>query len=127
MITAAKSRCRSSTAASTPANFTGKDVSLCAVSVIPKLAARTHHEMTDEEIEGIIADFVAAGVRVREAGFDAVQLHGAHGYLFSQFASTLFNHRTDKWGGSPGKPAAFSPGSNQPSPKSAGTGLSHPD
>jgi len=82
-------------------NFTGKDVSLCAVSVIPKLSARTHHEMTDEEIEGIMADFVAAGVRVREAGFDAVQLHGAHGYLFSQFASTLFNNRTDKWGGSP--------------------------
>jgi 2,4-dienoyl-CoA reductase-like NADH-dependent reductase (Old Yellow Enzyme family) len=82
-------------------NFTGKDVSLCAVSVIPKLAARAHHEMTDEEIEGIIADFVAAGVRVREAGFDAVQLHGAHGYLFSQFASSLFNKRTDKWGGSP--------------------------
>jgi 2,4-dienoyl-CoA reductase-like NADH-dependent reductase (Old Yellow Enzyme family) len=78
-----------------------KDVSLDAVSVIPKLAARPHHEMTDEEIESIIADFVAAGVRAREAGFDAVQLHGAHGYLFSQFASTLFNHRTDKWGGIP--------------------------
>jgi 2,4-dienoyl-CoA reductase-like NADH-dependent reductase (Old Yellow Enzyme family) len=78
-----------------------KDVSLCAVSCIPKLAARTHHEMTNEEIEGIIADFIASGVRVREAGFDAVQLHGAHGYLISQFISPLFNHRTDRWGGSP--------------------------
>ena len=83
------------------ANFTGKELSFCAVSEIPKLAARPHHEMTDEEIEGVIADFVAAGVRVREAGFDAVQLHGAHGYLISQFASPLFNKRTDKWGGSP--------------------------
>ena len=82
-------------------NFTGKDISLCAVSFIPKLAEREHHEVTDGEIEGIIADFVAAGVRVREAGFDAVQLHGAHGYLMSQFASPLFNHRTDRWGGSP--------------------------
>ena len=82
-------------------NFTGKDISLCAVSYIPKLAERVHHEMTDEEIEGIIADFVAAGIRVREAGFDAVQLHGAHGYLMSQFASPLFNHRTDRWGGNP--------------------------
>ena len=82
-------------------NFTGKEISLCAVSYIPKLAERVHHEMTDAEIEGIIADFVAAGIRVREAGFDAVQLHGAHGYLMSQFASPLFNHRTDRWGSSP--------------------------
>ena len=82
-------------------NFTDKPVSLCAVSYIPKLAERVHHEMTEDEIEGIIADFVAAGLRVREAGFDAVQLHGSHGYLMSQFASPLFNHRTDKWGGSP--------------------------
>ncbi len=77
-----------------------KGIDLCAVSKLPDVE-RKHHEMTDEEIEGIIADFVAAGVRVREAGFDAVQLHGAHGYLFSQFASPLFNHRHDRWGGSP--------------------------
>jgi 2,4-dienoyl-CoA reductase-like NADH-dependent reductase (Old Yellow Enzyme family) len=57
--------------------------------------------MTDEEIEGIINDFVAAGVRVRAAGFDAVQLHGAHGYLISQFTSPIYNQRTDRWGGSP--------------------------
>ena len=61
---------------------------------------RPHREMTDGEIEQIIEDFVAAAVRVREAGFDAVQLHGAHGYLMSQFASPLYNHRTDRWGGS---------------------------
>ena len=77
-----------------------KGFDLCAVSALPNVA-RKHHEMKDEEIEGIIADFVAAGVRVCEAGFDAVQLHGAHGYLFSQFASPLFNHRSDRWGGSP--------------------------
>jgi len=81
-------------------NFTQKEISLCAVSAMPKLS-RVHHEMTDEEIETVIADFVTAGVRVREAGFDAVQLHGAHGYLFSQFASPLYNLRTDRWGGSP--------------------------
>jgi len=61
---------------------------------------RAHREMTDEEIEGIMSDFVAAAVRGREAGFDAVQLHGAHGYLMSQIQSTIFNHRTDRWGGS---------------------------
>lgn len=61
---------------------------------------RPHREMTGEEIEGIIRDFSAAAIRVREAGFDALQLHGAHGYLMSQFASPLFNQRTDRWGGS---------------------------
>ena len=79
----------------------GKDLSLCAVSSLPKFAGKLHHEMTDEEIEGIIDDFVSAGVRVRDAGFDAVQLHGAHGYLITQFMSPVYNQRTDKWGGSP--------------------------
>ena len=83
-----------------------KGIDLCAVSALADVV-RKHHEMTDEEIEGIITDFVAAGVRVREAGFDAVQLHGAHGYLFSQFASPLFNHRHDRWGGSPKKRRRF--------------------
>jgi len=68
---------------------------------------RPHREMTDGEIEQIIEDFGAAAVRVREAGFDAVQLHGAHGYLMSQFASPLFNHRTDRWGGSAGNRRRF--------------------
>ena len=70
-----------------------------AVSTIPELGT-PHREMAGEEIESIIADFVAAAVRGREAGFDAIQLHGGHGYLMSQFLSPLFNHRTDKWGGS---------------------------
>ena len=58
-----------------------------------------HRELTDEEIEGIISDFTSAAVRARKAGFDAVQLHGAHGYLLSQFLSPLYNFRTDRWGG----------------------------
>jgi 2,4-dienoyl-CoA reductase-like NADH-dependent reductase (Old Yellow Enzyme family) len=69
-----------------------------AVSAIPEWGT-PHREMAGEEIESIITDFVAAAVRGREAGFDAIQLHGAHGYLMSQFLSPLFNHRTDKWGG----------------------------
>lgn len=70
-----------------------------AVSTMSEVST-PHREMTGEEIESIIADFVAAAVRGREAGFDAIQLHGAHAYLMSQFLSPVFNHRTDQWGGS---------------------------
>jgi len=83
--------------------------------------------MTGMEIEGIIADFVVAGVRVREAGFDAVQLHGAHGYLITQFMSPLFNQRSDKWGGTTGKPAALLLEIVKGLRKALGPGLSHPD
>ena len=58
-----------------------------------------HREMTDEDIEVILSDFASAALRAQEAGFDAVQLHGAHGYLMSQFMSPLFNFRSDRWGG----------------------------
>jgi 2,4-dienoyl-CoA reductase-like NADH-dependent reductase (Old Yellow Enzyme family) len=71
-----------------------------AVSSTPQ-TNRPHRQMTEEEIETIIADFAAAARRGVEAGFDAVQLHGAHGYLMSQFISPLTNFRNDRWGGSP--------------------------
>jgi 2,4-dienoyl-CoA reductase-like NADH-dependent reductase (Old Yellow Enzyme family) len=70
-----------------------------AVSMLPDVST-PHREITGEEIEAIIADFAAAAVRGVEAGFDAIQLHGAHGYLMSQFLSPVFNRRTDQWGGS---------------------------
>src|SRR4030042_4419576 len=60
-----------------------------------------HRAMTSAEVEEIVRDFGAAAERAAEAGFDAVQLHGAHGYLMSQFLSPLTNRRTDGWGGSP--------------------------
>ncbi len=77
-----------------------------AVSKISRLK-RAHREMTGEEIESIIADFASAARRGKEAGFDAVQFHGAHGYLMSQFLSAAFNQRTDKWGGSAGNRRRF--------------------
>jgi len=56
--------------------------------------------MTDEEIEATIKAFVDAAGRAKDAGFDGVQLHAAHGYLLSQFLSPYFNRRTDQYGGS---------------------------
>ncbi|MBI2832748.1 MAG: FAD-dependent oxidoreductase [Chloroflexi bacterium] len=57
-------------------------------------------ELTAAEIEALVEDFADAALRSRKAGFDGVELHGAHGYLISQFLSPLSNKRTDKYSGS---------------------------
>jgi 2,4-dienoyl-CoA reductase-like NADH-dependent reductase (Old Yellow Enzyme family) len=56
-------------------------------------------ELSDREIENLIRAYADAAGRVKEAGFDAVQLHGAHGYLISSFNSPASNWRRDAWGG----------------------------
>lgn len=53
-----------------------------------------------DEISGVIHDFGEATRRAIEAGFDGVELHGAHGFLIQNFFSPWFNQRTDEWGGS---------------------------
>ena len=58
-----------------------------------------HRELAEEEIRGIISTFVLAAVNAREAGFDMVELHGAHGYLLHQFFSPVDNWRMDGYGG----------------------------
>jgi 2,4-dienoyl-CoA reductase-like NADH-dependent reductase (Old Yellow Enzyme family) len=60
----------------------------------------TPRAMTEEEILELIQSFIQAGRRVKEAGFDGVQLHGAHGDVINQFLSPYTNRRTDRWGGS---------------------------
>lgn len=55
-------------------------------------------ELTYDEIQTTIQKFVDAAIRVAKAGFDGVQLHGAHGYLIGQFMSPLSNRRTDRYG-----------------------------
>jgi 2,4-dienoyl-CoA reductase-like NADH-dependent reductase (Old Yellow Enzyme family) len=55
--------------------------------------------MTAEQIDATVDRFVVAAVRAEDAGFDGVEVHGAHGYLLSQFLSPLANLRTDEWGG----------------------------
>ncbi len=57
-------------------------------------------EMTEADIERIIEAFAQAALRVKDSGFDALQIHGAHGYLISQFLCPHTNRRQDKWGGS---------------------------
>ncbi|CAK9437371.1 uncharacterized protein LODBEIA_P17490 [Lodderomyces beijingensis] len=62
---------------------------------------RTPHELTTEEIKQIIKDFGDAAQRAVEiAGFDALEIHGAHGYLINEFYSPISNHRSDEYGGS---------------------------
>jgi 2,4-dienoyl-CoA reductase-like NADH-dependent reductase (Old Yellow Enzyme family) len=56
-------------------------------------------EMTVDEIEMLVDAYAQAARRVKSAGFDGVQLHGAHGYLINQFLSPFVNKRTDQWGG----------------------------
>ena len=53
-----------------------------------------------DEMEAISDDFALAAERAVKAGFDGVELHGAHGYLLNQFFSPLFNKRDDEYGGS---------------------------
>jgi len=59
----------------------------------------TPRELTRDEIQEIISAFGAAALRAKQAGFDAVEVHGAHGYLLTQFLSTLSNQRQDEYGG----------------------------
>jgi 2,4-dienoyl-CoA reductase-like NADH-dependent reductase (Old Yellow Enzyme family) len=72
-----------------------------APSAVVDLAFGTKpKEMSVEDIEKLIRKFADAARRVKEAGFDAIQLHAAHGYLISQFLSPLTNRRHDNYGGS---------------------------
>lgn len=85
-------------ATSNPA-LTGRDN--LAPSAVPIADGRpVPKEMTLEDIRRIQRKFVDAAVRCKKAGYDAVELHGAHGYLIAQFFSKYYNRRTDAYGGS---------------------------
>ena len=56
--------------------------------------------MTLEDIKRVQEKFIAAAIRCKKAGYDGVELHGAHSYLIAQFFSKYYNRRTDAYGGS---------------------------
>ena len=64
-------------------------------------------EMTVQEVREMVEKFAQACRRVKEAGFDAVQLHGGHGYMISNFISPYTNQRTDEYGGDTARRARF--------------------
>ncbi|MFK7992050.1 MAG: NADH:flavin oxidoreductase/NADH oxidase family protein [Sandaracinaceae bacterium] len=67
----------------------------------------TPRALTDAEIESLVARFATTAAVAAKAGFEGVQIHGAHGYLVSQFLSPRTNLRDDDWGGSDAKRARF--------------------
>ncbi len=74
---------------------------LLGASAIPWSPAHlTPRVMTEADMERVKADFVRSTELAREADFDLVELHAAHGYLLATFLSPLTNHRTDAYGGS---------------------------
>ncbi|WP_459623924.1 oxidoreductase, partial [Burkholderia sp. 3C] len=70
-----------------------------AISEGPSRAAEHTAAMSDADIADTIDAFARAAVAAREAGFDAVEVHGAHGYLIDQFAWPVTNRRADAYGG----------------------------
>ena len=85
-------------ATSKPA-LTGRQ-SISSSDVPANPSAPRPRPMTIEDIKTVQNKFIAAAVRCKKAGFDGIELHGAHSYLIAQFFSPYFNKRTDQYGGS---------------------------
>ena len=64
------------------------------------LSGASPRELTAAEVEDLEDLFVESAERIKKAGFDGIEIHGAHGYLLAQFVSPRSNKRTDKYGGS---------------------------
>ncbi|MGH4120774.1 NADH:flavin oxidoreductase [Clostridium sp.] len=76
-----------------------KPVAPSAISNTRFKESELPHELSKDEIKAIIKNFGRAASLVKEANFDGVEIHSAHGYLLNQFFSPLSNKRTDEYGG----------------------------
>jgi len=85
---------------------TGKPLVAPSAIACPVMQAMPH-EMSQDEIKAVVTDFADAAERAKIAGFDAVEIHGAHGYLLNEFLSPETNHRSDAYGGSVKKRRRF--------------------
>lgn len=83
----------------TTARMTGGQVLAPSAVLVPQYP-QMPLELTAGDIERLVESFAAGAARAKAWGFDAVQLHAAHGYLINQFLSPLTNRRTDQYGGS---------------------------
>ena len=84
----------------TPSRLIGGKQPVSASDVTCRVIGEQPRALTTEEVEGLVKKFVFGAVIAQKAGVDGVEIHGAHGYLVSQFLSPHTNKRTDKYGGS---------------------------
>lgn len=82
------------------ANGDDKEYTLAPSAIAFDETYRVPKEITKEQIKEVVIQFGQAARRADEAGYDALEIHGAHGYLISEFLSPLTNKRTDEYGGS---------------------------
>ena len=80
----------------------GENRIIISPSGVPEMnvGSKESHALTVDEIQRVLQDVAAAAKRAKDAGFDGIQFHCAHGYLASKFLAPYYNKRTDEYGGS---------------------------
>ena len=90
-----------------PQSLTGVQPVSASVNETSDSDSGNTRELEDAEVSALVEAFADAAARCEKAGFDGIEIHGAHGYLICQFLGTGTNRRTDRWGGSLSNRARF--------------------